>query len=146
MTLSEICLRAAGACFLCVGLTHIAAAQVGLPANAVQLTSSEIEAAFANVRDNAEVQDGRGGEAVNHWFADGRFTSEWRSAAGRGTVSGYWRAVDDRRCIIIETGLPERAGVEECTPLYRLDNQYISVNAAGTVHGLHTLSPITTAD
>ena len=122
----------------------VAVAQPALPADALRLTSSEIVAAFSDVRDEGEVQDGSGGVAVNHWFADGRFRSEWHSAAGTGIVTGRWRAAEDMRCIVIDSGLPEREGAEECTPIYRHGERYISVNPSGTVHGLHTLSPMGT--
>ncbi|MDP5065402.1 MAG: hypothetical protein NWQ24_12050 [Haliea sp.] len=128
-----------------LGWACLAAAQLPLPADAVRLTTSEIVAAFSNVRDEGQVQDGRGGGAVNYWFVDGRFRSEWRTKTGSGTVTGHWRAAADSRCVVIASGLPEREGVEECTPIYRQGEAYMSVNSAGFVHGLHTLSPINTA-
>ncbi|MCB1678063.1 MAG: hypothetical protein KDI16_05205 [Halioglobus sp.] len=88
------------------------------------------------------MQDSPGGRAVNHWFADGTFTSEWSNADRAGRVSGTWRVAADRRCVTIVTGLPGRANEETCSPIYRRGSRYISVNAQGGIHGIHTLSPI----
>lgn len=107
-----------------------------------RLNSEQILAAYANVRDDAQVQDGQGGSAVNHWYADGRFTSEWQSPAGRGKLTGSWYVKDNLRCLTIKTGMPELEGKERCGPVYTKDSLYYSSNKAGSIHGIHTLSPL----
>ncbi len=120
----------------------LANGKLPLPAGAVPLSTDEIQCLFSNVRDDAQVQDSAGTTAVNYWYADGGFTNQWRNGQRSGEVTGRWRADKDRRCIIILEGLPERAGVETCSPLYREENRIYSVNADGSVHGIHTLSPL----
>lgn len=108
-----------------------------------QLTGEEIKRAFSNVRDDAQVQDAAGTSAVNYWHADGRFINRWSNAAARGEVIGRWRVVGDKRCINIQSGLPEREGKEFCSPIYRAGTDYVTINADGSIHGVHTLSPMT---
>ena len=107
-----------------------------------RLDTAEITATFAGVRDDALVQDGSGGSAVNHWYADGRFTSEWQAGGETGIVRGRWFARDDKRCVVIESGLPSLEGESRCGPVYTRDGKYYSVNAEGGIHGIHTLSPL----
>jgi hypothetical protein len=113
------------------------------PADADRLSTEEIRQVFANVRDDANVQDSAGTTAVNYWYADGAFTNEWSNQSRAGKVQGRWRAQDDQRCITITVGLPDRIGQEKCSPVFRRGQQYISVNSDGSIHGIHALSPIT---
>ena len=111
-------------------------------ADAVALSTEEIAGIFANVRDEAQVQDSAGTTAVSHWYADGTFTNEWTNSAGSGTVTGRWHARDNQRCIEITSGLPEQQGQTKCGHIYRRGPHYISLNADGSIHGVHALSPI----
>lgn len=111
---------------------------------AVRLSTAEILQTFANVRDQAEVQDADHTRAVNQWYADGRFVNHWRSPHGSGKVTGRWRAQNGKRCVTILSGLPERIGRETCSPVYRLGQIYLSINPDGSVHGKHSLSPLDT--
>ena len=112
-------------------------------AAAEQLSTAAIIQAFNNVRDEAQVQDAAGTSAVNHWYADGRFSNRWRNTAGSGEVTGRWRAADDQRCVTILSGLPAREGKETCSPVYRRGDRYLSLNPDGSIHGIHTLTPLT---
>ncbi|MFK7976407.1 MAG: hypothetical protein AB8C02_09745 [Halioglobus sp.] len=112
------------------------------PTGAVQLTGSEIVHAFSNVRDDAEVQDTAATRAVNYWHADGRFFNRWHNGEASGEVSGTWRVENNLRCITILTGLSERLGQESCRPVFRRGTQYLSFNGDGSIHGIHTLSPL----
>ncbi len=111
-------------------------------AKAVALSTDEIRTAFSNVRDDAEVQDSSGTRATNYWYADGTFTNAWRNASGSGEVAGRWWAEDGKRCVVITSGLPDREGVEQCSPVYRHSNTYLSIESDGSIHGVHRLSPI----
>jgi hypothetical protein len=48
------------------------------------LISEEIREVFADVRDDAKVQDKSGTEAVNYCYANGSFTSQWSNSSGSG--------------------------------------------------------------
>ncbi len=109
---------------------------------AIALNTEEISQAFADVKDQAEVQDVSGTRAVNHWFANGTFTNSWSNATGSGEVVGRWWAEDNKRCVLITDGLPERGGVAECSPIYRHGDTYLSIESDGSIHGVHRLSPI----
>ena len=106
------------------------------------MSTEEIQCLFSDVRDDALVQDSAGTTAVNYWRSDGSFVNHWRNERGSGEVRGRWWADNNRRCIVILEGLPERTGVESCTPLYRQEDRYFSVNPDGSVHGIHRLSPL----
>ena len=112
------------------------------PADGRRLSTEEIRRVFADVRDDAELQDAVGTRAVNYWYSNGTFTNEWSNARGSGKVTGRWRAHDNQRCIIITTGLPDRTGKESCGPLFRRGQKIISVSSDGGIHGIHTLSTI----
>lgn len=109
---------------------------------AERLTTEEIQQLFSGTRDEAQVQDSRGTSAINYWYADGRFVNRWSNKAAAGEVRGTWSARNDKRCIVIKSGLPDRIGIERCTPLYRKGSTIFSVNPDGTVHGAHRLSPL----
>lgn len=113
-----------------------------LPAQARALTTAEIETNFANMRDDAAVQDEKATKAVNFWYADGRFENNWSRADANGRVMGRWWAENNQRCIIIAQGLPELEGQKRCAPVYQYRDVYLSVEADGRVHGVHRLSPI----
>ncbi len=108
---------------------------------ATRLSTQEIKSVFANVIDQAEVQDAAATTAVNHWYADGRFVNQWSAPHRSGKVTGRWRALNAQRCIVIESGLPDRIGKEACAPVYRRGQTYFSLNPDGSVHGKHTLTP-----
>ena len=108
----------------------------------IQLTGDEILAAFNDVRDDAVVQDSDGTRAVNYWYADGRLVNNWANESDSGTVKANWRVEDDLRCVTIVSGLPERVDVETCGPVHRRGDQYLSFNQDGSVHGVHTLTPL----
>jgi len=109
---------------------------------AVQLTGKEILEAFANVRDDAEVQDAKKTRAVNQWYSDGRFISRWSNNKDSGEVTGSWRVQGDLRCIIILSGLSKRIGKERCSPVFQSGSKYLSFNPDGSIHGIHVLSPL----
>ena len=109
---------------------------------AIQLSSDEILQAFTDVRDDAEVQDTARTRAVNHWLADGRFTNRWSNGEASGEVTGIWRVENDRRCIAITKGLPQSIGQESCGPVFRRGDKYVTFNSDGSIHGIHTLSPL----
>ena len=112
------------------------------PEGAVRLSTQEIQQAFANVRDSAQVQDSAGTTATNLWYEDGRFINQWSNSRASGTVTGQWYAENDQRCVIILTGLPEANGKKKCGPIYQRGDDYISLNADGSIHGIHRLSPM----
>lgn len=115
---------------------------VGSERQARQLTNDEILKTFSDVRDDAVVQNATRTQAVNYWYADGRFVSRWWHANGSGEVVGVWRAKDDRRCVTVSRGLVPAEGKERCSAILRLGDQYQSLNSDGTIHGIHALSAI----
>lgn len=111
-------------------------------ADTIPLSTAEIRLMFSDVRDDAEVQDASGTTAVNYWYGDGRFINRWSNDSASGTVTGQWRAVEGKRCIVIVSGLPDRIGKESCAPLYRQGSTILSINSDGGIHGIHRLSPL----
>jgi len=108
----------------------------------VQLSSDEILAVFSNVQDSAKIQDAVGTTAENFWFSDGRFENHWKNSERSGTVLGTWSTHNNERCVFISSGLPDLVGKEKCGPIYRQGTHYVSLNADGSVHALHTLTPL----
>jgi hypothetical protein len=125
------------------GIVLIGPVSAADPVNTQRLSTEKIRQVFSNVRDDAVVKDSAGTTAVNYWHADGTFTNEWSNESGSGTVRGRWRAHNDQRCIVITAGLPDRIGKETCSPVLRRGQHYISINADGSIHGIHSLSSIT---
>ena len=113
---------------------------VGSERQATQLTNDEILKTFSNVRDDAEVQNASRTQAVNYWYADGRFVSRWWHANGSGEVVGVWRAKNDLRCVTISSGLAPAEGQERCSAILRFGDKYQSLNPDGSIHGIHVLS------
>lgn len=110
--------------------------------DAVGLSTEEIRTVFADVRDDAELQDGSGTLAVNYWYADGTFSNRWTNKSGSGEVAGTWWAEADKRCVLIASGLPSLEGSVRCSPIYRRGETYLSVEPDGSIHGVHRLSVI----
>ena len=136
-------------CLACVLISPVAMTEtkhakiLGEPgAPAIPLDGEEILQAFADVRDDAKVQDAAGTRAVNHWYTDGAFVSLWSNGVDSGEVTGTWRVENDMRCITISTGLPQRVGKESCGAVFRRGSEYLSFNPDGSIHGIHTLSPL----
>ncbi|MDH3616940.1 MAG: hypothetical protein OEQ90_10780 [Gammaproteobacteria bacterium] len=102
-----------------------------------QLSGAAIAHTFAGVVDTAIVKDLEHGRATNHWYDDGRFTSEWSSKDSGGVVSGTWHVEGDQRCVVVASGLADRNEHKTCSPLYQCRDNIVSVNADGSVHGVH---------
>lgn len=115
-------------------------------ADRLKLSGEQIEQVFADVEDHAMVAGDTGASALNYWYSDGRFISRWKSTTQAGEVSGTWRVRNDERCVTIQSGMPDQAGREICSPIYRENDLYISVNPDGSIHGRHRLSPIHTGN
>ncbi len=126
---------------LALGAITCAELQSGIP-----LSTDEIREAFSGVRDDAIVQDAEGTRAVNYWCADGTFVSEWSNGSVLGRVAGRWWALDDQRCVVIVSGPEELVDTERCGPVLRSGEQYLSVDPDGSIHGIHTLSPMPSGD
>jgi len=107
-----------------------------------RLTSREILETFANVRDEAALRDANRTRAVNHWYADGTFTTEWSNELSQGTVIGSWLSENNQRCVIIAEGQQNTEGQKRCSPIYRFKHRYFSLNPNGSIHAQHLLSPI----
>ena len=109
-----------------------------------KLTTAQIIDTFSNVIDRGEVQDQRGISAETHWYADGRFVSQWwqRSEGDPDSepqsVAGRWRAENDLRCVAFA---PISENAWSCAAVWRLeDGRYLSMNPDGSIHGLHVLT------
>ena len=135
------CLCGAAALLAIISHTAMGGGEA-LPDDAEPLSTDQIRSAFDNVKDEAEVQDAAGTRAVNHWYSDGTFTNNWRNAGASGEVTGRWWAEDNKRCVMVTSGLPERQGLARCSPVYRLGEVYFSTEQDGSVHGVHRLAPL----
>jgi hypothetical protein len=111
--------------------------------DSTRLTTGEIRQVFSDVRDDARVQDAANTSAVNFWCSSGAFTSAWSNGEHSGKVAGRWRAVNDQRCVVIESGLEEVGDTERCGPILRHGPHYLSVNPDRSIHGVHALSTMT---
>ena len=116
------------------------------PENSIRLSATEIKQAFSNVRDSAQVQDSAATMATNLWYEDGRLINNWSTDSASGTVTGQWYTDNGQRCVVIHSGIPEAIGEKRCGPVYRRGSDYISVNADGSIHGIHRLSPMKSSD
>lgn len=106
-----------------------------------RLTGEQIASVFSDVVDRATVVDGAGGMAINHWYKDGRFSSNWQVADKTGQLSGRWYVENEMRCVVIDTALADlQADQPRCGPIYSKEGKYYSVNPAGSMHGVHVLS------
>jgi len=140
MTMNMNTMRSTLSCMLACML--LAANALAQPENAVRLSTEAIKQSFANVCDNAEVQDAAGTTASNAWYADGRLVNRWSNGERSGTVTGQWSAKAGLRCVVILTGLPAAEGNRRCSPVYRAGSDYFSINPDGSVHGIHRLTPM----
>lgn len=106
-----------------------------------RLSGDEISRVFSNVLDRATVVDGLGGAAINYWYQNGSFTSNWNAGDRSGQLSGSWFVKNAMRCVIIDSS-PTGAGnsQEMCGPIYWKEGKYYSVNKQGLMHGIHILS------
>lgn len=125
-----------------LGLAFCTSAAASMPDEAVALTTEEILKHFSGVRDAAEVQDQAGTLAVNDWYKNGTFVVRWSNHSKSGEVTGKWWAENDKRCIEIDMGLPERKGVTSCSPVYRRGDLFLSMEPDGRIHGIHRLTPL----
>ena len=116
------------------------------PENSIRLSTAEIQQTFSNVRDTAQVQDSAATTATNLWYEDGRLINHWSNDSASGTVTGQWYTENGQRCVVIHSRIPEAIGEKRCGPVYRRGTDYISVNADGSIHGIHLLSPMEPAD
>lgn len=125
-------------------LTASALALAGEPSEEarIRLSTAEIAALFAGVKDSAVVQEFSGSSAVTYWHADGRFETHWRNGTRTGRVSGRWFARDDQRCAVYSGPDDAQTPITECAAIYRQGGRYLSVKPDGTIHGIHILSPL----
>jgi len=119
---------------------------IAQPEGARRLSTEEIRQAFANVHDTARVQNSSGTTAVNQWFADGRLINNWSNSSASGTVTARWYVENGMRCVLIQSGIPAEIGKKKCGPVYQRGMDYFSVNADGSIHGIHRLSPMKPSD
>ena len=143
LCLGFLCIASLVSSPLALSETNLSKISVEPDAAAIKLNGGEILRTFADVRDDAKVQDAAGTRAVNHWYSDGNFISRWSNGLDSGEVTGTWRIEKNMRCITITAGLPQRVGKERCGPVFRRGSEYLSFNSDGSIHGIHTLSPLT---
>ena len=106
-----------------------------------RLTTLEIRTLFTDASDQA-ILHGSSATATNEWHKDGRFINNWQDSNRSGTVTGFWYAKNDQRCVEIETGPAELVATTRCGPIYRRHKWFFSVNPDGGIHAIHTLSPL----
>lgn len=107
----------------------------------LRLSGFQIKRAFSDVVDNATVVDGAGGKAVNYWYKEGRFSSNWEVGTKSGRLSGAWNIENDERCVTFDMAIDDRLVREKrCSPIYFKEGKYFSVNKAGQLHGIHILT------
>ncbi|MEZ5667883.1 MAG: hypothetical protein R3F55_10715 [Alphaproteobacteria bacterium] len=113
-----------------------------LPADAVQLTGEQIQAAFSGVREDYAAIDIAGVTASGVWNADGTMSATWTNGSNTGNVAGDWYVDGDMRCIRFSIGSGEGGRNPECTTIYVYNDGYLSVNPDGSLHGYHRNTPL----
>ena len=124
--------------FCCILLCACTPSQPNL-SDCESLSGDAIKRRFSNVIDSAVVYDANGGRATNHWFADGRFTSEWSTHDGSGALVGTWHVEGDLRCVVLQGDVPDGKDGKRCGPLFQCGRTIVSVNVDGSIHGVHRL-------
>lgn len=107
-----------------------------------RLSGAQIKQAFSNVQDAVSTPGSEGFRVTNYWYSDGRYTSQWQSGYGSGTVSGRWFVEGDERCVQIETAKNNQTLKPQCGPIYQKDEYYYTSNPSGALLGIHSLSPL----
>lgn len=113
-------------------------------AEVVQLSTSELLETFSDTLDSGAVQSKRGISAETRWLSNGRFETRWWRETGEApkinAVSGRWKAENNERCVLFDTASESEW---QCTAvLQRADGAIISLNADGSVHGIHQIAPL----
>ena len=112
-----------------------------LPEDAVPLSTEEIVSTFSGVKESYVGKDNPEVTATAIWDADGDFKASWAAGNHKGDVTGEWYAENGERCI--KNDLPNDDGTDlECHAIYKTGDVYTSVNKDGSVHGIHSLTPL----
>lgn len=111
-----------------------------IPEGAVPLSTEEINTTFSGVRESYKGKDIPGMTATGKFGVDGRFEASWKVGNQKGEAVGNWYAENGKRCLKEEK--PNGDTNLECIELYKTGDVYTSLNEDGSVHGIHSLSPL----
>lgn len=126
---------------LLFSLYGCAAVSTTVPEDAVALSTEEINSTFSGVKESYVGKDDTAVSATATFGEDGAYEGSWKAGKHNGKVSGEWYAEDGKRCLKDEK--PDGGGTHlECHAIYKTGDVYTSVNEDGTVHGVHTLTPL----
>ncbi len=120
-----------------------AASKTTIPEGAAPLSTEEIITTFSGVKESYVSKDNPRAKvtATAIWGVDGEFESSWKAGTHKGEVTGEWYAENGKRCI--KNDKPNEDGTDlECHSIYKTGDVYASVNDDGSVHGIHTLTPL----
>ena len=112
-----------------------------IPDDAISLTTEEITTTFSGVSESYVGKDNPAVTATATFGKAGEYEASWVAGNQNGKSSGEWYADNGKRCL--KENKPDKGGVSvECHTFYKTGNLYTSVNDDGSVHGVHTLSPL----
>lgn len=116
------------------------AAMNTIPEDAVPLSNEEIVKTFSGVTESYKGRDIPGMTATGKFGADGRFEASWSVGKHKGVAIGEWYAENGKRCLKEEK--PNGETNLECIEFYKTGDVYTSLNENGSVHGIHSLTPL----
>lgn len=112
-----------------------------LPEDAVPLSTEEITATFAGVKENYKGRDNPAVTATGTFGEDGEFAASWSAGSQSGDVTGEWYAEDGKRCLKTINSNGGSTDIE-CHAIYKTGEVYTSLNDDGSIHGIHSLTPM----
>jgi len=111
-----------------------------IPVGAVPLTTDEITTTFSGTKESYVGKDNPSVTANATFGVGGEYEASWAAGNQKGTAKGEWYAEDGKRCL-----KENKSGEEvslECHIFYKTGSVYTSVNEDGSIHGIHTLTPL----
>lgn len=130
---------------VCLPFLYIlgACATVGntIPEDAVPLSTEEITTTFSGVTEKYTGRDNTAVTATGTFGEAGEFAASWSAGNQKGDVTGEWYAEDGKRCL--KTVSSDGGSTDiECHTIYKTGDVYTSVNDDGSIHGIHSLTPL----
>lgn len=127
--------------FLVYGCATTSPEELLIEQGSHKMTPDEITRTFTNVKEQYVGRDNPEITAEAEWHADGAFKATWKSGENTGDTVGTWYVENEMRCIKHDVPLPN--GVDtECHTMYLTGDTYTSFNQDGSIHGVHTISPL----
>jgi len=112
-----------------------------IPDDAIPLTTEEIVTAFSGVSESYSGRDNTEVTATATFTRSGEYEASWSAGNQKGEAIGEWYAENGKRCLK-ENKADSGSTNIECRAIYKTGDVYTSVNDDGSVHGIHTLTPL----